>query len=122
MNTPGISQKSRLATTLLCIFFGVFGAHRFYVGKHGTAVLQLLTFGCLGIWTMVDLILILVGVFRDIEGQRVFLWMEPMEFEINTEVQTRLQELERRLTDTQDIIIALDEKLDRFQPSKPELS
>jgi TM2 domain-containing membrane protein YozV len=57
----------------LCFFIGVFGAHRFYVGKVGTGLLQLLTLGGLGIWWLADLIMILTGQFRDKEGQRVTL-------------------------------------------------
>jgi hypothetical protein len=37
-----ISPKSRLTTTLLCVFLGSFGAHRFYLGKTATAVGMLL--------------------------------------------------------------------------------
>lgn len=33
-----ISSKSRLTTTLLCVFLGIFGAHRFYLGNIATAV------------------------------------------------------------------------------------
>ena len=44
------SDKIILPAFLLAFFFGVFGAHRFYVGKTGTAILQLFTLGGLGIW------------------------------------------------------------------------
>lgn len=36
-----VSEKSRLATSLLAWFLGVFGAHRFYAGKIATAVIML---------------------------------------------------------------------------------
>ena len=36
-----ISPRSRLVTVLLAYFLGVFGAHRFYLGKTGMAVLGL---------------------------------------------------------------------------------
>ncbi len=61
--------KSWLVTLLLCFFFGYLGAHRFYVGKIGSGVAQLLTCGGLGIWTLVDFILILCGNFTDAEGR-----------------------------------------------------
>ena len=41
-----MSEKSRLVTLFFCIWFGMFGGHRFYVGKTGTGVVWLLTFGC----------------------------------------------------------------------------
>lgn len=41
MMTPAhISPRTRLVALILCFFAGVFGAHRFYVGKTGTAVLS----------------------------------------------------------------------------------
>jgi len=72
-----ISDKSRLVALLFCALLGIFGVHRFYLGKIGTGVLMLLTFGGLGIWTLIDLILIAVGSFRDKQGNRVFRWTEP---------------------------------------------
>lgn len=77
MDTFEISPKSRLAALLLCFFLGALGIHRFYVGKIGTGVLMLLTFGGLGIWVLIDLIFIVAGSFKDKEGQRIFLWTEP---------------------------------------------
>ena len=38
---------------------------------------MVLTFGGLGIWMLIDLILIAVGSFRDKQGNRVFRWTEP---------------------------------------------
>jgi TM2 domain-containing membrane protein YozV len=68
------SDKRILPAFLLCFFLGVFGAHRFYAGKIGTGLLQLVTFGGLGIWWLIDLIMILVGSFRDGDGKRIVEW------------------------------------------------
>lgn len=62
------SEKSFVAVLLLCLLLGGLGVHRFYVGKVGTGVLMLLTLGGLGIWSLIDLILIAVGSFKDANG------------------------------------------------------
>jgi TM2 domain-containing membrane protein YozV len=70
----GESEKKILPVFLLCFLTGVFGVHRFYVGKKGTGLLQLLTLGGLGVWMIVDLILIAVGSFSDKDGNRITEW------------------------------------------------
>ncbi len=62
---PGVSRKNKIVALLLCIFFGVLGFHRFYVGKIGTGILYLFTFGLFGIGWLIDIILIAVGAFKD---------------------------------------------------------
>ncbi len=68
---PGVSEKSFLITWILAWMLGFLGADRFYLGKIGTAILKLITIGGLGIWALVDLILVLTGVQRDKEGRRL---------------------------------------------------
>ena len=63
------SSKGFVPTLLLCFFFGVLGVHRFYVGKVGTGILQLLTLGGLGLWALIDFIMIVVGSFTDKQGK-----------------------------------------------------
>lgn len=62
------SEKGFVATLLLCLFLGGLGVHRFYVGKIGTGILMLLTLGGLGIWALIDIIMIAVGSFKDKNG------------------------------------------------------
>ena len=69
-----VSPRSRLVTTLLCFFLGYFGVHRFYVGKNGTGIAQLLTLGGLGFWALIDFIMILTGSFKDMEERPVLDW------------------------------------------------
>ena len=60
-----VSDKQKIVALLLCLFLGGLGAHRFYVGKTGSVVAQLLTCGGLGIWALIDLIMIALGKFTD---------------------------------------------------------
>ena len=69
-----VSPFSRLAALLLCFFLGWLGVHRFYVGKVGTGVAMIFTLGGLGIWTLIDFIMIIVGGFTDSNGKYVLDW------------------------------------------------
>lgn len=68
------SPYKRLVLSLVCIFLGELGIHRLVVGKIGTGILWLLTFGLLGIGWLVDTILLLTGNFRDKEGRFIVDW------------------------------------------------
>ena len=86
----GISPKSRLATSLLAFFLGYFGAHRFYIGKTGTAMVMLvlgivgipLCFILVGIpivigvsvWRLIDFILAVAGKMEDSNGLLIEKW------------------------------------------------
>jgi len=69
-----MTEKRILPAFLLCFFLGIFGAHRFYVGKIGTGILQLVTLGGLGIWALIDFVMIIVGAFTDKEGNKITQW------------------------------------------------
>lgn len=62
------SDKGYVPMILLCFFLGGLGVHRFYAGKIGTGILMLLTLGGLGIWTLIDFVIIVMGNFKDKEG------------------------------------------------------
>jgi TM2 domain-containing membrane protein YozV len=69
------TEKRILPAFLLCFFLGIFGAHRFYVGKVGTGIAQIFTIGGLGLWWLFDLILILTSSFTDENGVKITEWM-----------------------------------------------
>ena len=72
-NVGGVAlpRKKKMVALILCLlgFFGLAGIHRMYVGKAGSGVLHLFTYGLCGIGTIVDLIAILSGGFTDSFGQ-----------------------------------------------------
>ena len=86
-----ISPKSRLATVLLTCFLGIFGVHRFYIGKTRTAIAMLIlsifylvtvrfwgimviSLAVVGLWTLIDLIFVVSGIMKDREGKRIKNW------------------------------------------------
>ena len=71
---PGVNpayagqQKDWLTMLLLCLFGGWLGIHSFYAGKTVFGILQLVTIGGCGIWTLVDLIMIVTDKYVDGNG------------------------------------------------------
>lgn len=61
--------KSFIATWLFALLLGFFAVDRFYLGKIGTALAKLFTLGGLGVWVLVDLVLVLAGAQRDKLGR-----------------------------------------------------
>ncbi|MBK9147726.1 MAG: TM2 domain-containing protein [Flavobacteriales bacterium] len=68
INSP---QKDWLTALLLCIFLGGLGVHRFYTGHTAIGIVQLLTLGGCGIWSLIDLIMIATGSFKDAQGREL---------------------------------------------------
>jgi TM2 domain-containing membrane protein YozV len=65
------SKHSKTTLALICFFIGALGIHRFMVGKPGTGILMILTLGGVGIWTLIDFIMILMGKFKDRDGNLI---------------------------------------------------
>lgn len=63
-----MSNKSKSTSFLLCYFFGVFGVHRFYLGKLITGILMLITGGGFLVWWVLDLYCIVTGRLKDKQG------------------------------------------------------
>ncbi len=77
-----VSPRKRLTALLLALipfvlpFVPAAGMQRFYVGKVGTGILWLFTWGFFGIGQLIDIIMVATGQFRDNYGLPLLLWSD----------------------------------------------
>ncbi len=66
-----VPGKNKYVALVLSIFVGMFGIDRFYMGKVGTGLLKLFTFGGFLIWWIIDIILIATDGLKPKKGKFV---------------------------------------------------
>jgi len=64
-------MKSKSTTLIISIFLGELGIDRFYLGYTGLGILKLVTAGGLGIWWLIDIIMIATGKMKDAKGNEL---------------------------------------------------
>jgi TM2 domain-containing membrane protein YozV len=63
-----MNNESQVTALLLCIFLGLWGVHRFYLGYTFYGFIQLFTAGGYFVWWIIDLIRIINGDLEPING------------------------------------------------------
>jgi TM2 domain-containing membrane protein YozV len=60
--------KSQVIALVLCIFLGIIGIHRFYLGYTGIGILMVVTLGVFGLLWLIDLVRIIIGTLEPKDG------------------------------------------------------
>ena len=68
------SDKSRTVVLVLCLLLGWLGIHRFYAGHVCTGIIYFFTFGIFGFGWLFDILMILLGNFKDNVGAPIRAW------------------------------------------------
>jgi TM2 domain-containing membrane protein YozV len=110
---PEVSDRSRGVALALGFFGGVFGLHRFYVGKNQTGIAMLLTFGGMGIWWLYDMVLLVAGEFRDADDLPLRNWtVEDARHYGGGRADARVEAVEQELSALRDQFNDLAERVD----------
>lgn len=64
-------MKSKTTALILSILLGSIGVDRFYLGYIGTGVLKLLLGGGIGIWWIIDIVMIATGKLKAADGSEL---------------------------------------------------
>jgi hypothetical protein len=108
---PTVSERSRGIALVLAFFGGVFGLHRFYLGRTQSGVWMCVTLGGCGIWYLYDIVVVAAGDFTDGEGRRVTRWELPDAGQASS-ADRRVSDLEDRLLGLEAQVGELAERLD----------
>ena len=73
-------QRHFLITFFFSFMWGSFGVDRFYMGYIGTGIIKLVTFGGFGIWTIIDLFVIMAGAMKDKQDRDMLQFAEYKKF------------------------------------------
>lgn len=68
MTQPQVSDKSFTTALILSFLLGGLGVDRFYLGYKNLGIIKLLTFGGLGVWALIDFIMLAMGKLTDANG------------------------------------------------------
>jgi hypothetical protein len=129
---PEVSPRSRGVALGLCVA-GIFGLHRFYVGKTKTAIAMLLTGGGLCIWWLYDLVLVAAGEFRDSDDLALRRWgveeTPSLARQLTSRAEQRVISLEEQFEGLRQQFNDLAERVDfaermlaqQREPSRPQL-
>lgn len=89
-----LKPKNKLTAILLSVFAGTLGVDRFYLGYTTLGVVKLLTVGGLGVWTIIDLIMICTDQLFPADGSP---WVEETRDENIRSIAANMQAIAEKL-------------------------
>jgi len=117
----GVSSFKRLWALILSAgsLFGICGLQRFYVGKIVTGIIWFLTAGIFGVGQLIDVIMIIVGNFKDRYGLPLIIWHDSEELKVKT---PNAQAADQVRAPGLDVAAAKDQRAETIQTPAKEAS